>query len=42
MNVVGEVSLLAQAGPSEVQRTVQLALVEQGRIGAPVAFDEQT
>ena len=42
MNVVGEVSLLAQAGPAQVQRTIQLALVEQGRIGAPVAFDEQS
>jgi hypothetical protein len=41
MNVVGEVSLLAQAGPAEVQRAVQLALVEQDRIGAPVPFDEQ-
>jgi hypothetical protein len=42
MNVVGEVSILAQAGPLEVQRAVQLALVEQGRIGAPVAIAEQT
>jgi len=41
MNVVGEVSLLAQVGPAEVQRAVQLALVEQDRIGAPVPFDEQ-
>lgn len=40
MNVVGEVSLLAQAGQAQVRHTVELALVEQGRIGAPVAFDE--
>jgi len=41
MNVVGEVSILGQAGPGQVQRAVQLALVEQDRIGAPVPFDEQ-
>jgi hypothetical protein len=42
MNVVGEVSLLAPSGPAQVQRAVRLALVEQGRIGAPVAIEEQT
>jgi hypothetical protein len=42
MNVVGEVSVLAHSGPPEVERALQLALVEQGRIGAPVSFQEQT
>jgi hypothetical protein len=41
MNVVGEVSILAPGGQGEVERALQLALVEQGRIGAPVSFDEQ-
>lgn len=41
MNVVGEVSILAPAGGSEVQRALDLAQVEQGRIGAPVSFEEE-
>jgi hypothetical protein len=41
MNVVGEVSVLAPAGPAEVQRALDLAQLEQTRIGAPVPFDEQ-
>ncbi len=40
MNVVGEVGILAHGGQAEVERAMQLALVEQGRIGAPVSFDE--
>jgi hypothetical protein len=41
LNVVGEVSILAPAGSAEVQRALDLAQVEQARIGAPVPFDEQ-
>jgi hypothetical protein len=40
MNVVGEVSLMTQAGPAQLQRALQLALLEQERIAAPVPFDE--
>jgi hypothetical protein len=41
MNVIGEVSVLAPAGSAETQRALDLAQVEQGRIGAPVPVDEQ-
>jgi hypothetical protein len=41
MNVVGEVSVLAPAGSAEVQRALDLAQVEEARIGAPVPFDER-
>ncbi|MBJ7596559.1 hypothetical protein [Candidatus Nephthysia bennettiae] len=40
MNVVGEVGIQAHIGQPGVERAMQLALVEQGRIGAPVSFDE--
>jgi hypothetical protein len=41
MNVVGEVSILGPPGSPEVQRALDLAQVEQARIGAPTPFDEQ-
>jgi hypothetical protein len=41
MNVIGENSVLAPAGSAEIQRALDLAQLEQGRIGAPVPLDEQ-